>query len=88
MKTEPVPVPIPTEEMLTPGAVTSGLSALSPDRGPKEVKLASPLNPGLAIWLLVSVTVWPSAPVSAGPAEETTHASAAEPPRFGVPLGQ
>ena len=56
-KTAPVPVPIPTEAMLTPGAVTSGLSALSPVRGPYELKLASFRNPGLVIGILVRVTV-------------------------------
>ena len=30
----PVPVPMPAATMLTPGAVTSGLRALSPKRGP------------------------------------------------------
>ena len=33
--------------MLTPGAVTSGLSQLSPVRGPPEVKLAGARKPGL-----------------------------------------
>ena len=34
------PVPIPTEAIATPGPVTSGLSQLSPERGPNEPKLA------------------------------------------------
>src|ERR1041385_8565651 len=38
--TASVPVPIPAEAMLTPGAVTSGFSALSPGRGPNDEKLA------------------------------------------------
>ena len=32
----PVPVPTPVEKTLTPGAVMSGLSALSPVRGPPD----------------------------------------------------
>ena len=40
MTADRLPVPIPTEAMLTPGPVTSGLSQLSPERGPNEVKLA------------------------------------------------
>ncbi len=38
----PVPVPMPAEAMLTPGAVTFGLSELSPVAGPHELKLARP----------------------------------------------
>jgi len=41
-------VPMPVETMLTPGAVTSGLRALSPLRGPPEVKSAKALNAGFA----------------------------------------
>ena len=37
----PLPVPAFVEKRLTPGAVTSGLAALSPLRGPPDVKLAS-----------------------------------------------
>ena len=43
--------------MLTPGAETSGLSQLSPLRGPPELKLAKPRNPGLAIVVLPSVAL-------------------------------
>ena len=39
----PLPVPMPVEMMLTPGAVTSGLRSLSPMRGPPELKLAKPM---------------------------------------------
>ena len=46
---KPFPVPTPAEKMLTPGAVTSGLSQLSPVRGPPEVKLAGARKPGLAM---------------------------------------
>src|SRR5882724_3362943 len=55
------PVPMPAEKMLTPGAVTSGLSPLSPDRGPPELKLASLRNPGLVSVKLLRLTVAPSA---------------------------
>ena len=41
------PVPEAVDRMLTPGAAMSGLSALSPVRGPPELKLAKPVNPGL-----------------------------------------
>ena len=37
----PLPVPMPAEAMLTPGAVTCGFNALSPERGPADEKLAS-----------------------------------------------
>src|SRR5262252_7392912 len=54
------PVPMPAEAMLTPGAVTSGLSQLSPVRGPPEVNDAGARKPGLARAVLFSVTVPPS----------------------------
>src|SRR5438552_654583 len=44
----PLPEPTPVETMLTPGAVISGLRALSPPRGPPEVKSAKRLNAGFA----------------------------------------
>ena len=44
-----LPVPMPAATMLTPGAVTSGLRALSPKRGPHDVKSARFLKVGLAI---------------------------------------
>ena len=56
-----LPVPIAVERMLTPGAVMSGLSALSPPRGPFEVKLASAWKPGLAMTVFVAVAVPPCA---------------------------
>ena len=40
MVAERLPVPIPTEAIPTPGPVRSGLSQLSPERGPNEPKLA------------------------------------------------
>src|SRR6516162_4004395 len=51
----PLPVPTPVEKIDTPGAVISGLSALSSWRGPPDVKLANCLNVGLL--RLVGVTV-------------------------------
>ena len=54
-----LPVPEAVDWMLTPGAVTSGLSQLSPLRGPPELKLANPRNPGLAIVVLLSVAWLP-----------------------------
>src|SRR3954469_14939755 len=59
------PVPTPADSTATPGAVTSGLTALSPLRGPPEVNDASRWYPGLAISVWVSVTVPPSAACSA-----------------------
>src|SRR6476660_919028 len=47
--------------MLTPGAVTSGLSQLSPARAPKDEKLANERYPGFASVVALSVTVVPSA---------------------------
>src|SRR5438132_14342688 len=38
---DPVAVPMPAETMLTPGAVRSGLRALSSFLGPPELKLAN-----------------------------------------------
>src|SRR4051794_31687055 len=56
-----LPVPFATDEMLTPGAVTSGFRKLSSERAPNDVKLASALNVGFASVAFVSVTVFPSA---------------------------
>ena len=53
------PDPTSVEKMLTPGAVMSGLSQLSPVRGPLEVELAKLEKPGLTIVVLVNVTVPP-----------------------------
>ena len=43
MRIEPVPVPTSTDGMDTPGAATSGFCALSPRRGPLELKSATGL---------------------------------------------
>jgi hypothetical protein len=51
------PDPDRVEKMLTPGAVMSGLSQLSPLRGPPDVKLAKLEKPGFVIVTLVNVTV-------------------------------
>src|SRR5262249_2230869 len=66
-----VPVPMPADAMLTPGAVTFGLRELSPVAGPNEVKLARALYPGLAMsWPTIVIGVplaamnfWPFADV-------------------------
>ena len=63
----PVPVPIPAEKMLTPGAVTFGLRKLSPDLGPHDEKLASVSKPGFVIVVPERVSVPPSAATSVGP---------------------
>ena len=39
----PLPVPLPVEMTLTPGAVMSGLRSLVPTVGPPELKLAKPV---------------------------------------------
>jgi hypothetical protein len=41
LKIDPVPVPIPADATLTPGAITSGFGAESGFRGPPDVKLAA-----------------------------------------------
>ena len=51
------PDPIRVENTATPGAVMSGLSQLSPFRGPPEVKLAKLEKVGFAMVVLVNVTV-------------------------------
>ena len=43
MNTDPVPLPMPTEATLTPGAMTSGFGAESGFRGPPDVKVAASL---------------------------------------------
>jgi hypothetical protein len=53
----PLPVPTPTEAIATPGAETSGLSQLSPVRGPPEVKSAEASALGLASSMAVSVVL-------------------------------
>src|SRR5262249_46036019 len=73
----PFVVPLPAETMLTPGAVMSGFSELSPSAGPNELKLASCVNVGFAMLLFVSVAVLPSAP-------RATAASSSRMPRNGM----
>ena len=68
----PMPVPMPAEKMLTPGAVMFGLSALVPVAGPHELKLASVSKPGLAMVEPVSVRVPPSAAISCVAAPDGT----------------
>ena len=51
------PDPDAVERMLTPGAEMSGLRALSPVRGPPELKLAKFRKPGLSRVLAVVVAV-------------------------------
>src|SRR5918995_5409330 len=65
--------------MLTPGAEMSGLSQLSPLRGPPEVKPAKARNPGFATVVLASVALVPAAAtrlsgsaVAAGPSTPRT----------------
>src|SRR5215467_16170326 len=72
-----LPVPLPAEKMLTPGAVTSGLSQLSPVRAPPEVNDAGARKPGLAMSAFVSVAVPPSAALHFA-------LSASETPRNGI----
>src|SRR4029450_12121001 len=56
----PFPDPTRVEKVLTPGAVMSGFSQLSPVRGPRELKLAKPEGFGLGSAVLVTVTVPPA----------------------------
>src|SRR5262249_21143920 len=69
---KPLPVPMPAEITLTPGAVTSGLSQLSPVRAPPDVNDAGARKPGLAMFALVSVAVPPSAAVHFEPSDSRT----------------
>src|SRR5947208_6358072 len=55
------PEPIRVENTATPGAVMSGLSQLSPFRGPLDVKLAKLEKPGFVMLVFVNVTVPPAA---------------------------
>src|SRR4030095_9519875 len=66
------PVPLPAEKILTPGAVTSGLSQLSPVRGPPDVKSAGARYPGVDRVMLLSVALRSSAASSLGPALDGT----------------
>src|SRR5438309_3462364 len=59
-----LPVPMPVETMLTPGAVTSGLRPLSPVRGPPEVKLANPVKLGFVTDAATTVVAVPFAAAS------------------------
>src|SRR5512140_170986 len=60
----PVPEPTRVDAMLTPGAVISGFNALSPLRGPPDVKDAKALNVGFAIVAGETAAVAPAAAVS------------------------
>src|SRR5258705_1754908 len=66
------PVPLPAEKMLTPGAVTSGLSQLSPVRAPPDVNDAGARKPGLAMSWPVNVAVPPSAALHLAPSVDVT----------------
>src|SRR5207245_9507112 len=55
MNTPWLPVPMPVEKMLTPGAEMSGFKWPSPPRGPAELKDANRPKVGLANVLAVSV---------------------------------
>jgi len=55
MNTPWLPVPMPVENMLTPGAEISGFKWPSPPRGPAELKDANCPKVGLANVLAVSV---------------------------------
>ena len=55
MNTPWLPVPMPVEKMLTPGAEMSGFKWPSPPRGPAELKDANCPKVGLANVLAVSV---------------------------------
>src|SRR4029077_14665179 len=65
LKSDPVPVPIPADATLTPGAITSGFGAESGLRGPPDVKLAARWQPGVVTWIAVRVTDPPSAATNA-----------------------
>src|SRR5712691_1363486 len=63
------------EMMLTPGAVTSGLRALSPPRGPPEVKLANPVKLGFVMDAAATVVAVPFAAArSFAPSDEAVVA--------------
>src|SRR4029077_16081970 len=65
LKSDPVPVPIPADATLTPGAITSGFGAESGFRGPPDVKLAASWSAGVVTWIPVRVTDPPSAATNA-----------------------
>src|SRR5256886_17367623 len=68
-----LPVPMPVETMLTPGAVTSGLRPLSPVRGPPEVKLANPAKLSFVTGAATTV-IAPLAARSFAPSDDATVA--------------
>ncbi len=83
-----LPVPMPAATMLTPGAVTSGLRALSPKRGPQDEKLARSLYVGLAIMPAEAmVTVSPLAASSAAPSAISTPMNGIVTPGIGPSKG-
>ena len=69
-----LPVPMPAATMLTPGAVMSGLRALSPKRGPHDEKSARLLYVGLSSLPAESILTCfvPLAASSAGPSLMST----------------
>src|SRR5215831_2186462 len=56
-----LPVPLPVEMMLTPGAVMSGFRKLSSERGPPELNEANAVNCEFTICVGVTLAVWPVA---------------------------
>src|SRR4051794_24252563 len=56
----PLPVPLAVDWIETPGAVTSGFRALSPVRGPAELKLANPPKLAFGSGISESVAVEPA----------------------------
>src|ERR1035437_9913413 len=83
-----LPVPMPAATMLTPGAVTSGLRALSPKRGPYELKSASCLYVGLDSRPAEAiVTVAPLAATSADALDASTPMNGIVTPGMGPSKG-
>src|SRR5581483_1292445 len=80
----PLPVPMPADTMLTPGAVTSGFRPLSPVRGPPDEKLASARYVGLASVVAVIETVPPFAARSVAAAADVDGTVAPGTPRNGI----
>src|ERR1700756_3283259 len=72
------------EMMLTPGAVTSGLRALSPPRGPAEVKLAKPVKLGFARDAAATVVAVPSAAKRSFAPSDDAFANGPFTPRNGI----
>jgi len=70
--------------MLTPGAERSGLSQLSPVRGPNDEKSASALNVGLAMLSGSSVSDPPSAARRATPFGDVEGLAPPGTPRNGI----